>query len=145
MSFEPSPAQRRLLDLVAGSHNGVLATLKADGRPQLSNITYLYEPDAQLVRVSITADRAKAHNARRDPRVSLHVSSDDFWKWVTVDGSAELSEVAADPHDAAVEELVELYRGLAGEHPNWDEYRAAMVTDRRLVLRLPVEHVYGQA
>ena len=56
---------------------------------------------------------------------------------------AELSEVAADPHDAAVEELVELFRAVQGEHPDWDEYRAAMVADRRLVLRLPVDRVYG--
>ncbi|UQX89086.1 PPOX class F420-dependent oxidoreductase [Jatrophihabitans telluris] len=143
-TFSPTQHQAGLLELVAGSHQGVLATLKSDGRPQLSNISYAYQADRQLVRVSLTADRAKTANARRDPRVSLHVSSADFWKWATLDGRAELSAVAADPHDETVEELIELYRRLAGEHPDWAEYRAAMVRDRRLVLRLSVEHVYGQ-
>jgi PPOX class probable F420-dependent enzyme len=80
---------------------------------------------------------------RRDPRVSFHVTSGDFWSYVVVDGQAELSAVARDPHDAAVEELVELYRTVQGDHPDWDDYRAAMVRDRRLVVRLRAERAYG--
>jgi PPOX class probable F420-dependent enzyme len=92
----------------------------------------------------VTADRVKTRLLAADPRVTLHVTSKDFWTWVAVEGTAELTPVAAEPDDATVEELVAYYRGVNGEHPDWDEYRAAMVTDRRLVVRFTPEHVYGQ-
>ena len=129
--------------LIAGRRQGVLVTLKRDGRPQLSNINYGYDEQADIVRVSITDDRAKTANLRRDPRASLHVTSDDFWSYAVIEATAELSPVAADPHDDTVEELIALYRSVQGEHPDWDDYRAAMVRDGRVVLRLPVERVYG--
>ena len=134
----------RMLGFVAGHQWGVLATLKSDGRPQLSNVGYAYDADQQLFRVSVTDSRAKTRNLRADPRVTLHVASKDFWTWVAVDGTADLTPVAADPDDATVEELVVYYRGINGEHPDWDEYRAAMVADRRLVVRFRPEHTYGQ-
>jgi PPOX class probable F420-dependent enzyme len=134
----------RLLDFVAENRWGVLATVKRDGRPQLSNVGYAYDPEARLFRVSVTDDRAKTRNLRADPRVTLHVSSKDFWTWVAVEGTAELTPVATDPHDATVEDLIAYYRGVSGEHENWDEYRAAMVADRRLVVRFHPEHAYGQ-
>ena len=130
--------------LLRDSRRGVLVTLKRDGRPQLSNVSHTYDPATRLVRVSITADRVKARNLARDPRASYHVSSADFWSWTVADGTAELTPVAADPHDATVAELVDVYRAISGEHPDWDEFRAAMVADRRLVVRLHVEHLYGQ-
>jgi hypothetical protein len=68
--------------------------------------------------------------------VTLHVASRDFWSWVAVEGTAELTPVAADPHDATVEELITYYRGTAGEHPDWDDYRAAMERERRVLLRI---------
>ena len=80
----------------------------------------------------------------RDPRAALHVTSADFWTWVVAEGTAELTPPAADPQDATVEELVGYYRSVSGEHPDWDDYRRAMVAERRLVVRLPVEHTYGQ-
>ncbi|SEK41053.1 PPOX class probable F420-dependent enzyme [Blastococcus sp. DSM 46786] len=138
-STGPDP---RLLQFVAEQRWGVLATIKRDGRPQLSNVGYAW--DDGLVRVSVTADRAKTRNLQRDPRVTLHVASKDFWTWVAVEGTVELTPVAQDPHDAAVEELIAYYRGVSGEHENWDEYRAAMVADRRLVVRFRPEHAYGQ-
>lgn len=138
-------ADSALKDLLAARHLGVLATIRRDGRPQLSMITYFYDRDAELIRVSITADRAKTRNLRRDPRAVLQASSDDGWSYVVADGAASLSEVAAAPDDAAVDELVALYRSLSGEHPDWDEYRAAMVRDQRVVLRLSVDGVYGMA
>jgi PPOX class probable F420-dependent enzyme len=129
------------LDFARDHRNGILITLKGDGRPQSSNVVYHLSDD--VVRVSITADRAKYANLRRDPRVSLHINRDDFWAYVVLEGDAELSPLAASPDDATCDELVELYRALAGEHPDWDEYRAAMVRDRRCVLRLRPGHAYG--
>ena len=137
-------ADDRMLGFVAEQKWGVLATVKTDGRPQLSNVGYAYDPAEQLFRVSVTDSRAKTRNLRADPRLTLHVASKDFWTWVAVEGTAELTPVAADPHDATVEELITYYRGVSGEHEDWDEYRAAMVTDRRLGVRFRPEHTYGQ-
>ncbi|WP_448625776.1 PPOX class F420-dependent oxidoreductase [Geodermatophilus sp. URMC 64] len=134
----------RLLAVLADRRWGVLATVKRDGRPQLSTVGYAYDTEADVVRISVTDDRVKTRNLRRDPRATLHVTGESLWTWVAVEGTAELTPVAADPHDATVEELITYYRGTAGEHPDWDEYRAAMVTDRRLVVRLRPEHAYGQ-
>ncbi|GAA3482548.1 PPOX class F420-dependent oxidoreductase [Streptomyces yanii] len=136
--------QDALLRLIAEEDGGVLVTLKRDGRPQLSNVNHFYYPEERIIRVSITEGRAKTRNLRRDPRASYHVTSKDRWAWTVADGTAELSPVAVDSHDATVEELITLYRDVQGEHPDWDDYRSAMVRDRRIVLRLHVEHVYGQ-
>ena len=130
------------LDFIRSRQNGVLVTLKRDGRPQLSNITYALGADG-VVRISITADRAKFNNLRRDARASLYVSKEDFWGYVVIDANAELTPAAADANDATVEELIVLYRDAAGEHPDWVEYRAAMVSDRRVVVRLHPRHAYG--
>jgi PPOX class probable F420-dependent enzyme len=139
----PAP-DARLLDFVAGQHWGVLAVVKPDGRPHLSNVGYAYDPDARLFRISVTDSRAKTRHLRADPRVTLHVASKDFWTWAAVEGTAELTPVAADAHDATVEELITYFRAINGEHENWDEYRAAMVSDRRLVVRFRPERTYGQ-
>ncbi|GAA1933466.1 PPOX class F420-dependent oxidoreductase [Kitasatospora viridis] len=136
--------EARMKELFASGKQGVLVTLKQNGRPQLSNIFYGYDPERDLVRISVTADRVKARNAERDPRVSLHVTSADFFTWAVAEGTAELSAVAQQPDDAAVEELVDLYRQVNGEHPDWDEFRATMVKDRRRCLSLHVERYYGQ-
>ncbi|MEU5783878.1 PPOX class F420-dependent oxidoreductase [Micromonospora lupini] len=137
------PTQQALTDLVAGRSMGVLATLKRDGRPQLSTVVYAFDRAAGLIRVSVTDGRAKTANLRRDPRASFHVGSEDGWAYAVVEGRAELTAPAADVDDATVEELVGLYRSLRGEHPDWADYRNAMVADRRLVLRLHVERIYG--
>ncbi|MGC5360533.1 PPOX class F420-dependent oxidoreductase [Streptomyces sp. DT24] len=133
-----------LLRLLTEHDGGVLTTLKRDGRPQLSNVNHMYYPGEGVIRVSLTDSRAKTRNLRRDPRASYHVTSEDRWAWTVADCVAELSPVAADPHDAAVEALIRLYRDVRGEHPDWDDFRRAMVQDRRLVLSLRVEHVYGR-
>ncbi|HYQ62304.1 PPOX class F420-dependent oxidoreductase [Actinophytocola sp.] len=135
----------RLLALLADHHSGVVVALKRDGRPQLSNVSYTFDPDRRLIRVSITEGRAKTKNLRRDPRVSFYVAAPNFRSYVVAEGEAELTPVAAAPDDATVDELIEVYRAVAGEHPDWDEYRAAMVADERLVLRIPVTRVYGIA
>lgn len=130
------------LDFVRAKHQGVLVTLKRDGRPQLSNIGYAVTTDG-VIRISVTDSRAKTANARRDGRVSLYVTSDDFWSYVVVEGDADMTPVAGAPDGATVNELVEYYREVAGEHSNWDEYRRAMVDDGRLVLRIRPTHAYG--
>ncbi|WP_413760201.1 PPOX class F420-dependent oxidoreductase [Streptomyces sp. MMBL 11-3] len=135
--------QDTLLQLLSEYDGGVLTTLKRDGRPQLSNVNHAYYPAERIVRVSLTDGRAKTRNLRRDPRASYHVTSADRWAYTVVEGVADLSPVARDPGDETVEELIRLYRDVQGEHPDWDDYRAAMVRDGRLVLRLRVERAYG--
>ncbi|MCB0949993.1 MAG: PPOX class F420-dependent oxidoreductase [Mycobacterium sp.] len=133
----------KLLAVIAGNSLGVLATLKRDGRPQLSNVSYHFDPRALTISVSITEPRAKTRNLRRDPRAALHVSSDDGWSYAVAEGDAVLTPPAADPADATVQGLVALYREIAGEHPDWDDYRRAMVDDRRVLMTLPISHIYG--
>ncbi len=130
------------LDFIRPRANGIVTALKADGRPQLSNITYSLGEDS-IIRVSVTESRAKTKNLRRDPRVSLYVGQEDFWAYCVIEGTAELTPPAASPKDQTVEELVALYRAVRGEHPNWDEYRAAMVEDQRAVLKIHPERAYG--
>lgn len=120
----------------------VLVTLKRDGRPQLSNILHLVGGDG-LIRVSITADRAKYHNLAREPWAALHATSADFWHYAVLECDVTLSAVAARPDDAVVGELVDYYRAANGEHDDWDDYRAAMVRDRRVVARLRPTYAYG--
>jgi PPOX class probable F420-dependent enzyme len=132
----------RALGAARATTQSVLVTLRRDGRPQLSNVVHRVGEDG-LVRVSTTADRAKFHNARRTPWASLKVDGESFWSYAVLEGDVTLSEVAADPADAAVEELVGLYRSIAGEHPDWDDYRRAMVAERRVVLRLHPTYAYG--
>jgi len=121
---------------------GVLVTARADGRPQLSNIVHSVGADG-LVRISITDTRAKTRNARRDPRVSLYITREDFYAYAVIDGTAELSDVTTEPGDAAGLQLQSLYRELAGEHEDWDDYFEAMVRDQRLVLTIRPERAYG--
>jgi len=133
----------KLLALLSGNSLGVLATIKGDGRPQLSNVSYYFDKRNLTIQVSITEPRAKTRNLRRDPRATLLVSSDDGWSYAVAEGTATLTPPAAAPDDDTVEALITLYRNIAGEHPDWDDYRQAMVTDRRVVLTLPIAHVYG--
>jgi PPOX class probable F420-dependent enzyme len=121
---------------------GTLVTIRSNGRPQISNILFV-PGDGDTLKISVTDDRAKTRNLRRDPRASLYVLGDSFWQWVVIDAAAELSPVAADPHDATADALVEYYRLGSGEHSDWEEYRAAMVSDRRLVITLRPERAYG--
>ena len=130
------------LDFVRPRRQGVLTTIRANGRPQLSNIMFVTRDDGSIM-ISVTDDRAKTRNLRRDPRASLYVLGDNFWQYVVLEAVAELSPVAADPHDATADRLVEYYKGGVGEHEDWEEYRAAMVKDRRLVLTLRPERAYG--
>ncbi|HEY6474805.1 MAG TPA: PPOX class F420-dependent oxidoreductase [Acidimicrobiales bacterium] len=123
---------------------GVLVTIGAGGRPQLSNILFVPWGDGDdAFGISVGNERVKTRNLRRDPRASLYVLGDNFWQWVVLEGTASLSPVAEDPHDATVDALVEYYRLGQGEHPNWDEYRAAMVKEERLIITVRPERAYG--
>jgi PPOX class probable F420-dependent enzyme len=133
----------KLLALIGGNSLGVLATIKRDGRPQLSNVSYWFDKRNLTIQASITETRAKTRNLRRDPRAAVHVSSDDGWAYAVAEGDAVLTVPAASPDDDTVEALIALYRNIAGEHPDWDDYRRAMVEDRRVLLTLPISHVYG--
>jgi PPOX class probable F420-dependent enzyme len=133
-----------LTEALAFAHQrkqGVLATIRSNGRPQLSNIAYVPEGDTFLI--SITDDRAKTANLRRDPRASLYVLGDNFYQYVVIEATAELSPVAADPKDATVEALIRYYEAASGAHPDWNEYAAAMIADKRLALTLRPERAYG--
>ncbi|WP_246322395.1 PPOX class F420-dependent oxidoreductase [Microlunatus parietis] len=130
-------------DLLAASTLGVLATIKANGLPQLSPVTPFYDRENETILVSITDGRAKTANLRRDPRAALEVTSADGWAWATAEGPATLIGPGTDPAGPEVEALVDYYRKAAGEHPDWDEYRSVMVSDRRVLLVLKVAHVYG--
>lgn len=130
-------------EFVAGRHHAVVATLRASGHPQMSNVVYAWWDGA--FHVSVTESRAKTRNLRRDPRVAVHVTSDDRWAWVVGEGTAELSPLAAEPGDDVAMELRRIYEAVSGgPHEDWDEFDRAMVDEGRLVLTVAPEHTYGQ-
>jgi PPOX class probable F420-dependent enzyme len=120
-----------LLDFVRVRHRALLLTTRADGRPQASPLTCGVDSAGRLV-ISTYPERAKTRNARRDPRVSVIVLSDE-WNdpWVQIDGTAEVIDLPD-----SVEPLVEYFRVISGEHPDWDEYRAAMVRQGKSLIRV---------
>ena len=132
----------RAIQAARGRKESVLVTLRKDGRPQLSNVLHAVDEHG-TIRVSTTADRAKYANLRQRPWAALHVNGENFWSYAVLECDVELSPVAAEPHDDTVEELVQVYRALSGEHDDWDDYRAAMVREHRLVVRLTPTRAYG--
>jgi len=135
-------SEELLWGVIAAGNLGTVATIKKDGRPQLSDVSY--HAAGRLVRFSTRTSLAKVHNLRRDARVSMKVTAPDGYGYAVAEGKAELSPVAWALDDAVVEELIEVYRTIRGEeHPDWDDYRRAMVADGRLIVRIRVERVYG--
>jgi PPOX class probable F420-dependent enzyme len=130
------------VDFSRSTRQSVLTTIRANGRPQLSNVLH-HTFDDGVIRISITADRAKYHNLSREPWAALHVTQSDFYAYAVLEGDVDLTPVAARPDDATVEELVVLYRALMGEHEDWDAYRTAMVSERRAVIRFLPNRAYG--
>jgi PPOX class probable F420-dependent enzyme len=120
-----------LLDFVRPRHRMVLLTSRADGRPQLSPVTGGVD-DAGRIVISTYPERAKTANLRRTPKASVLVISDE-WNdpWVQIDGDAEVIDLPD-----ALEPLVDYYRCIAGEHPDWDEYRAAMTAQGKSLIRI---------
>ena len=122
-----------LLEFVRPRHRAVLITTRGDGRPQSSPLSCGVDAAGRIV-LSTYPQRAKTANVRRDPRVSLCVLSDDWdGPYVHVDGHAEVLDMPE-----ALDGLVEYFRAISGEHPDWDDYRAAMVRDGRCLLRVTV-------
>ncbi|MEU7885771.1 PPOX class F420-dependent oxidoreductase [Microbispora bryophytorum] len=124
-------SREQLLDFVRDRHRAILITTRRDGGPQASPVTCGVDAEGRIV-VSTYPERAKSRNARRDPRASVIVLSDDFdGPWVQVDGTAEVLDLPE-----ALEPLVEYYRSISGEHPDWEEYRAAMVRQGKSLVRI---------
>lgn len=126
--------RERLLEFLRSRHKGTLVTVRRDGRPQMSPVSCGVDGQGRIV-VSTYPERAKARNIRRESRVSILVHSDDWDDpYVQVDGTAEVIDLPD-----SVEPLVEYYRSVAGEHPDWDEYRRAMVRQGKSLIRITVE------
>jgi PPOX class probable F420-dependent enzyme len=122
--------------------HGVLITLRRDGRPQSSDIVFAVIDGG--ISISVTHDRAKTRNVIRDGRVVLHVTDPSSWSYVSIDATAVVSAVTTSPDDATANELITIYKAIAGEHDNWDEYRQAMISEGRCVVRVTPNSVTGQ-
>ncbi|MFT5201443.1 MAG: PPOX class probable F420-dependent enzyme [Candidatus Aldehydirespiratoraceae bacterium] len=122
--------------------HGVLITLRRDGRPQSSDIVFAVIDGG--ISISVTHDRAKTRNVIRDGRVVLHVTDPSSWSYVSIDATAVVSAVTTSPDDATANELITIYKAVAGEHDNWDEYRQAMISEGRCVVRVNPNSVTGQ-
>ncbi|MGO9857027.1 MAG: TIGR03618 family F420-dependent PPOX class oxidoreductase [Acidimicrobiales bacterium] len=131
-----------LWKIVSSERNGILATIDEDGLPQLSNIYFLSDASARLIRFSTTTDRVKGRNLLRDPRASLHVAGSNFFNFAVVAGSTS-SAVARDPDDDAVESLFEIHTGL-GAASKRAGFGEEMLANHRMAVELHVEHIYGQ-
>ena len=126
------------------TRQSVMATTRRDGRPQLSNVLHWVADDG-VIRVSTTAGRAKYRNLARDPWAALHVTRDDFFAYVVLEGSVELAPIIESPDDPGVDEHIEHYRVVVGEPDDWDAFRASLAADRRSMVRFTPTRAYGMA
>ncbi|MFF9620557.1 pyridoxamine 5'-phosphate oxidase family protein [Streptomyces griseosporeus] len=147
MTQEPtarSLSDEALSDLLSRQQFGTLATTKRSGHPHLTTMVYSWDPDARIVRFSTTADRIKVAHLRRDPRAALHVQGPDVWSFAVAEGTAEVSDVTAAPGDAVGRELLAMLPESA--RPQDEEaWLARQVEERRVVVRLKAERLYGTA
>ena len=121
-------------EFLRSNHHAVMATFRKDGRPALSPVTVAVDDEGRVM-VSTRETAMKVKHLRRDPRVSVAVLNDKFYgEWVSVEGSAEIV-----PLPEAMDLLVDYYRRVSGEHPDWDDYRAAMERDQRVIVRFEIE------
>ena len=123
-------------DFIARQHAAVLATIKGDGRPQLSNVSYTVDDDG-LIKISTSRTRAKIHNLRRDPRATLSIQGDNWHQYLVVEGTAEVQDENPIP---GLRRIYVKIRG--GPHPNWDEFDEAMRREKRVVLAVTIDRVY---
>jgi len=123
-------------DFIARQHAAVLATIKRDGRPQLSNVSYTVDDDG-LIKISTSRTRAKIHNLRRDPRATLSIQGDNWHQYLVVEGTAEVQD------ENPIPDLRRIYVKIrGGPHPNWDEFDEAMRREKRVVLAVTIDRVY---
>ncbi len=124
----------RAAEFIAGHPRAVLATTRADGRPQLSPVVAAVDADGRVL-ISTRETAIKAKNLARDPRASLCVINDGFFgEWVQAEGNVELVYLPE-----ALPLLEDYYRRISGEHPDWEDYRAAMRRDKRLIVRITID------
>jgi PPOX class probable F420-dependent enzyme len=124
-------------EFVARNHRAVLATIRRDGRPQLSSVSYALDQDGRI-KISVTRDRAKTRNLLRDPRATVEILGDDWYQNLVVEATAEIQD-----GPALLPELRRVYELIRGEpHPDWAEFDAAMVRDGRVLLALTIERLY---
>jgi PPOX class probable F420-dependent enzyme len=129
------PARR----FIASSHRGVLATMKRDGRPQMSNMAYLLDDDGRI-KMSTRGPNVKVRNIRRDPRVTVAIQGETFADYLVVDGTAKIVD------ENPIPLLKKIYEGIRGQpHPNWQEFEAAQRDEQRVVIDIEIEHMYPVA
>ncbi|MFE5243496.1 MULTISPECIES: PPOX class F420-dependent oxidoreductase [unclassified Streptomyces] len=143
------PAPRALSDaalseLLARQQFGTLATVRKSGHPHLTTMLYSWDPEARVVRLSTTADRVKIQHVRRDPHAALHVQGDDVWSFAVAEGTAEVSAITTAPGDAVGRELLSMIP-TAAKPEDEDAFFEQLVAERRIVIRLRVERLYGTA
>ncbi|MEY7981491.1 TIGR03618 family F420-dependent PPOX class oxidoreductase [Streptomyces pilosus] len=147
MTQRPGPrvlSDDALSDLLGTQQFGTLATVKRSGHPHLTTMVYSWDPEARIVRFSTTADRIKVTHLRRDPRAALHVQGGDVWSFAVAEGEAELTGVTTVPGDEVGRELL----GMVPEATRPEDeqaFREELVAERRLVVRLKVDRLYGTA
>ncbi|MFC0623679.1 pyridoxamine 5'-phosphate oxidase family protein [Kribbella deserti] len=147
MSQGPAPrvlSDEALSELLGGQQFGTLATNKRSGHPHLTTMLYKWDPEARVLRFSTTADRIKVKQLRRDPRAALHVSGGDVWSFAVAEGEAEVSEVTTVPGDSTGQELLAMVRGSV-DPADEDAFLQQLVDERRVVIRLKVQRLYGTA
>ncbi|MBB6351475.1 PPOX class F420-dependent oxidoreductase [Nonomuraea muscovyensis] len=147
MSQGPSPrplSDEALSDLLGGQQFGTLATNKRSGHPHLTTMLFSWDPEARVVRFSTTADRIKVKHLRRDPRAALHVQGGDVWSFAVAEGEAEVSESTTVPGDPVGRELLAMIPEAA-KPADEDAFLAQLVAERRVVIRLKVDRLYGTA
>jgi PPOX class probable F420-dependent enzyme len=129
--------------LIADNREGILATINADGRPQLSNILYLWDAEQEQALITTTAARLKARNLLRDPRCSLHVDGGHFWAYAVAEGEAEVSEPAKSPGDEVCLDLLPLYTALMGTPDDEGALFEKMVAEQRVLVRFRYSRLHG--
>ncbi|MER6113609.1 TIGR03618 family F420-dependent PPOX class oxidoreductase [Streptomyces hirsutus] len=141
----PRPLSDEALSRLLGAQQfGTLATVKSSGHPHLTTMAYSWDAEARVVRFSTTADRAKPKHLRRDPRAALHVRGGDVWSFAVAEGEAEVSEVTTVPGDAVGRELLALVPEAAKPEDE-TAFLEQLVAERRVVVRLKVDRLYGTA
>ncbi|MEI5522792.1 PPOX class F420-dependent oxidoreductase [Streptomyces brasiliscabiei] len=147
MTQGPAPrplSEEALSGLLGGQRFGTLATVKRDGHPHLTTMLYDWDPEARVVRFSTTADRVKVTHLRRNPRAALHVQGGDVWSFAVAQGEAEVSAATRTPGDAVGRELLGMIPQEAAPEDE-DAFLRQLVDERRVVIRLKVDRLYGTA